>query len=117
MEWSIRTIGSIEKAYWTSNAEFPIHEIPFRKNPNFTGRKDVLDFIHSEFNRGHDRVPIHAIRGMGGIGKTQTAIHYSYEFAKEYDLVYWIRSETDASLTADYETLTQITHNLECHHR
>jgi len=90
-----------------STAEFPIHEIPFRKNINFTGRKDVLDIIHEEFSAAQSRVPIHAIRGMGGIGKTQIAVHYSYEFAKEYDLVYWIRSETDASLTADYEALTQ----------
>lgn len=90
-----------------STAKFPIHEIPFRENPNFTGRKDVLDSIHTEFSAAQNRVPVHAIRGMGGIGKTQTAIHYSYEFRKEYDLVYWIRSETDASLTADYEALTQ----------
>jgi len=90
-----------------STAEFPIHEIPFRKNPNFTGRKDVLDSIQEEFSASQNRVSIHAIRGMGGIGKTQTAVQYSYEFAKEYDLVYWIRSETDASLTADYEALTQ----------
>ena len=90
-----------------STAEFPIHEIPFQKNRNFTGRKDILDSIHEEFSATQDAVPIHAISGMGGIGKTQIAVHYSYEFAKEYDLVYWIRSETDASLTADYETLTQ----------
>ena len=90
-----------------STAEFPIHEIPFRKNPNFTGRKDILDTIHEEFSTSQNRVPIHAISGMGGIGKTQIAVHYSYEFMEEYDLVYWIRSETDASLTADYEALTQ----------
>lgn len=90
-----------------STAEFPIHEIPFQKNRNFTGRKDVLDSIHEEFSTAQGTVPIHIIRGMGGIGKTQIAVHYSYEFMKEYDLVYWIRSETDASLKADYEVLTQ----------
>lgn len=98
--------NAIEKGL-VSTADFPIHEIPFRKNPNFTGRKDILDSIHDEFSSTQNTVPIHAIRGMGGIGKTQTAVQYSYEFAKEYDLVYWIRSETDASLTADYEALTQ----------
>ncbi len=90
-----------------STAEFPIHEIPFQRNRNFTGRKDVLDSIHEEFSTAQSTVPIHIIRGMGGIGKTQIAVYYSYEFAKEYDLVYWVRSETDASLTADYEALTQ----------
>jgi tetratricopeptide (TPR) repeat protein len=90
-----------------STAEFPIHEIPFQRNRNFTGRKDILDSIHHEFSAVQSTIPIHAINGMGGIGKTQIAVYYSYEFAKEYDLVYWIRSETDASLTADYEALTQ----------
>ena len=90
-----------------STAEFPIHEIPFQKNINFTGRTDILDSIHEEFSVSQNTLLIHAISGMGGIGKTQIAVHYSYEFAKEYDLVYWIRAETDASLTADYEALTQ----------
>lgn len=90
-----------------STAEFPIREIPFQKNRNFSGRKDIVNSIHEEFSAAQNRVPIHAISGMGGIGKTQIAVHYSYKFAEDYDLVYWIRSETDASLTADYEALTQ----------
>lgn len=90
-----------------STAEFPIHEIPFQENRNFSGRKDIVNSIHEEFSTAQNTVPIYAVSGMGGIGKTQIAIHYSYEFAKDYDLVYWIRSETDASLTADYEALTQ----------
>ena len=76
-----------------STAEFPIHEIPFQENRNFSGRKDIVNSIHEEFSTAQNTVLIYAVSGMGGIGKTQIAIHYSYEFAKDYDLVYWIRSD------------------------
>jgi tetratricopeptide (TPR) repeat protein len=90
----------------TSNAEFPIIGIPFSQNRNFSGRQNVLDLIRDKFTNKKSSIPIYAITGLGGIGKTQIAVHYSYEYANEYDLIWWIRSETDASISADYQALS-----------
>ena len=41
------------------------------RNPNFTGRDDLLEAIHSSFSAGG---PPQVLTGLGGIGKTQVAI-------------------------------------------
>ncbi|MEU0394502.1 FxSxx-COOH system tetratricopeptide repeat protein, partial [Streptomyces sp. NPDC006208] len=42
------------------------------------------------------RVAVQALRGRGGVGKTQLAIEYGHRFAGEYELAWWIRSEEPA---------------------
>ena len=60
------------------------------RNPNFTGRNDLLLTVRSQLSEEHMAaiVPI-AIRGLGGVGKTQVALEYVYRFASEYDLICW----------------------------
>jgi tetratricopeptide (TPR) repeat protein len=45
---------------------------------------------------------------LGGVGKTQTAVEYTYRHAQEYDLVWWVRSETPEKLAADYALLAEL---------
>jgi hypothetical protein len=47
------------------------------------------------------------IAGMGGIGKTSLALGYAHEFNKEYNLIYWLLSETETSLLKGYRNLLQ----------
>ena len=69
------------------------------RNPEFTGRDSLLAGIYSRLSSGGTAV-VQALRGMGGVGKTQIAIEYAHRFSSEYDLVWWIASE-DSSLIAD----------------
>ena len=41
---------------------------------------------------------VHAVRGMGEVGKTQLAVEYAYAHAGDYDLVWWIAAEEPASI-------------------
>ncbi|GGV44668.1 cytochrome c [Streptomyces longisporoflavus] len=63
------------------------------RNPNFTGRTELLELLGERLREGTTTVLPEAIHGMGGVGKTQLAIEYAYRHQGEYDIVWWIPSE------------------------
>jgi tetratricopeptide (TPR) repeat protein len=69
--------------------------VPVR-NRLFTGREDVLEKLQEALQR--DRRA--ALSGLGGIGKTQTAIEYAHRYRNDYDAVFFIRTDTETALTA-----------------
>ncbi|MGW2690578.1 FxSxx-COOH system tetratricopeptide repeat protein [Streptomyces sp. NPDC001296] len=62
-----------------------------RHHRDFTGRERVLERIHQEFTEGGEGTRI-ALRGPGGIGKTQTAAEYVHRYKGEYDIVWWVNA-------------------------
>jgi len=85
----------------------PIWNVPHQRNINFTGRKELLKELHDALTSGKPAALTQALHGLGGVGKTQTAVEYAYRHAKEYDLVWWVRSETPEKLAADYALLAE----------
>ncbi|MFI9611252.1 FxSxx-COOH system tetratricopeptide repeat protein [Streptomyces sp. NPDC052023] len=63
------------------------------RNPNFTGRTELLELLGQRLREGTTTVLPEAIHGMGGVGKTQLAIEYAYRHQSEYDIVWWIPAE------------------------
>jgi tetratricopeptide (TPR) repeat protein len=58
-----------------------------RDTPAFTGRQRELDTLRATVARAvqaGDPIPIHAIDGMAGVGKTTLAIHAAYMLAKDF---------------------------------
>jgi tetratricopeptide (TPR) repeat protein len=47
--------------------------------------------------------------GMGGVGKTQLALKYTYEYRDSYAGIWWFRAETDGTLQADARDACQET--------
>jgi hypothetical protein len=85
----------------------PLHNLP-PPNPDFVGREDILARLHEFLNQGQGpAVLTQAITGLGGIGKTQTALAYCYRHLGTYRLVWWLRAETSAVLAADFTTLAE----------
>lgn len=84
---------------------FPLHHLPFQRNPNFTGRGGLLERIRQNL-RGEKTtaVPL-VIAGLGGVGKTQVALEYAYRYQSDYDLIWWLSAEDTAALGADFSTL------------
>ena len=65
----------------------------------FAGRDDVLDHMHQLLKERHRVV----ISGLGGIGKTQTALEFASRRRGDYAAgVFWVNAETLGSLTAGY---------------
>src|SRR5205085_8529664 len=64
----------------------PIWNVPLQRNLFFTGREQVLVDLHTALGAGKTAAlpqSPQAISGLGGIGKTQTAVEYAYRFASE----------------------------------
>jgi tetratricopeptide (TPR) repeat protein len=79
--------------------------VPFNRNPHFTGRDSYMEALNTTLHSGKYTALTQAITGLGGIGKTQIAIEYSYRFASEYDIVWWIRAEDRTTLLTDFLNL------------
>jgi tetratricopeptide (TPR) repeat protein len=80
-----------------------VWRVPAR-NPHFTGRGDELAALAAALAKG-PTVTVQAVRGMGGVGKTQLAVEFAHAHATEYDLVYWIAAEEAAALPDQFTAL------------
>src|SRR5258708_29219805 len=76
-------------------------DVPMPRNPNFTGRDEMLRELHSSLQSGR-AAALTAISGLGGVGKTQLALEYAYRYASEYERVFWLRAEVPATLASEY---------------
>ncbi|KAL8838629.1 MAG: hypothetical protein Q9170_002075 [Blastenia crenularia] len=47
------------------------------------------------------------IQGLGGIGKTQTALEYSFTSETNYDAISWVRSELESTLGPTYALIAK----------
>ncbi len=77
--------------------------VPLR-NPNFTGRAGELDQIRASLTAGQV-MTVQALHGMGGIGKTHTAIEYAHRHGRHYELVWWIDAEQAALIAEQFAVL------------
>ena len=74
----------------------PHWQVPFQRNPLFTGREEILEALHTQLHVEQvvALTQSYALRGLGGIGKTQIALEYAYRYALEYSAIFWIEAET-----------------------
>ncbi|EFH83275.1 tetratricopeptide repeat protein [Ktedonobacter racemifer] len=66
--------------------------LPYRRNPFFTGREALLERLHTRLQASPTQ--IYALCGLGGIGKTQTALEYAYRYYSAYQSILWLPAET-----------------------
>jgi tetratricopeptide (TPR) repeat protein len=93
--------------------EWPeVWQVPYRRNPFFTGREELLARLHEQLaTKGTTALSqASAISGLGGIGKTQTALEYAYRYERDYRYVLWVSAEKEDVLRAE---LTQLAASLK----
>ena len=83
----------------------PVWNVPYARNPSFTGRTATLGKLQNGLTREPGMVHPQVITGTGGVGKTQLAAEYAWRHRADYDAVWWIRAEGSASLHGDYAAL------------
>ena len=77
-----------------------------KPNPYFTGREDILEKLHNSLNS--DKAATLAISGLGGIGKSQTAVEYAYIYRNEYNAVLWVEADSREAIISSYATLAEV---------
>jgi tetratricopeptide (TPR) repeat protein len=87
-----------------------IENVPYARNPYFTGRENVLQNLHEALSKESATALTqgHAIFGLGGIGKTQTALEYIYRYRSEYRFIFWTRADTEVALQAGFVEIAKL---------
>ncbi len=87
-----------------------VWNVPYRRNPVFTGREPLLaklvEALHTDDAAALTQPQ--ALSGLGGIGKTQIALEYAYRFQCDYRAVLWVRADTHENLTSSYLALAAL---------
>jgi tetratricopeptide (TPR) repeat protein len=82
----------------------PVWNLFQRRNIHFVGREHHLQSLQHGFALSATLRP-RALTGPGGSGKTALAIEYAYLHQDRYDIVWWIRADTQATIVSDLAAL------------
>ncbi len=93
----------------------PIWSVPYRRNPFFTGQEGILTQLRTALTVNKtaaltQQATPQAISGLGGIGKTQIALEYSYRYGQEYQAVLWAQADSREALVLAYSKLASLLH-------
>jgi tetratricopeptide (TPR) repeat protein len=81
----------------------PVWNLFQRRNSNFVGRAQNLRDIELALVQKKHRPQ--ALTGGGGSGKTALAVEYAFSRQEKYDIVWWIRADSAATIAADLAAL------------
>jgi tetratricopeptide (TPR) repeat protein/DNA-binding XRE family transcriptional regulator len=82
--------------------------VPYRRNPFFTGREIVLKRLHDMLTSEKAAALTQAISGLGGVGKTQTAVEYAYRYTGDYKTILWARADSRETLVSDFLSIANL---------
>ena len=81
----------------------PGSRLPFLRNPDFTGRREPLLALAGALLHAPSGPALitQALTGMGGTGKTQLAVEFSYRFGRYFHGVHWLDARDPAALESE----------------
>jgi tetratricopeptide (TPR) repeat protein len=92
-----------------NSATNPVHYvIPYRSNPFFTGRETELAKIDQALAK-QGEAAIQALAGLGGIGKTATAIEYAHRHQEKYpnEHIFWIIADNNSNVVNSFNNIAK----------
>ena len=83
----------------------PVWNLPMQLR-NFVGREDLLDRVKHGLQHRH----LVTLFGIGGIGKSRSAVEFAYQSSSDYDAVWRIRARDPGTARADLAALSSSLH-------
>ena len=93
----VRVLCRIPPTHGKSDS-FPIWNVPYPVNRFFVDREEILEKVRDTLRQQQ----IAALTGLGGIGKTQTALEFAYKYRHYYKAVLWARADCRDALISDF---------------
>ncbi|RPB28754.1 hypothetical protein L211DRAFT_818649 [Terfezia boudieri ATCC MYA-4762] len=88
-----------------------LFDIPFllniRKSSEFVGREYLIESLKQNVEEGKYTQNTIVLYGTGGMGKTQLALEYIYQYYKDYSSVFWINAATDQTTILGFTQIMQ----------
>ncbi|HUW61648.1 MAG TPA: FxSxx-COOH system tetratricopeptide repeat protein, partial [Candidatus Bathyarchaeia archaeon] len=80
------------------------------RNRHFTGRKEILARIEKGLASGRvGLTQVKGISGLGGIGKTETALEFAYRnLGKPYQYAFWVRADAKGEIDSGFMEIARL---------
>ena len=92
-----------------------VWNIPYARNRFFTGREELLNQLHMQLTKERNSnaavaalTQPQAIKGLGGMGKTQIAVEYAYRYHDMYPVTLWVNAATEETLITSFVAIADI---------
>jgi tetratricopeptide (TPR) repeat protein/transcriptional regulator with XRE-family HTH domain len=94
--------------------------VPYLRNPHFTGRDELLEQLarHLSLEQPDDATTTRravlsqtqAVKGLGGIGKTQIAVEYAYRSREqgEHTHILWVNAASEEAIISSFQALAAV---------
>ena len=82
-----------------------IQNLPRRPTPVFVGREYALGKLRGALAGDASAVVTQAVYGLGGVGKSELALHHADARRADYALIWWITAEDPAQIQAGLAAL------------
>jgi len=82
----------------------------YQRNPHLVGRAELIETLRNKLC-GDKETFSHrlALYGLGGVGKTEIAIEYAFQFKEEYHSIFWVQATTLADLLSGFQKIAEAT--------
>ncbi|CAO2647163.1 Nn.00g080850.m01.CDS01 [Neocucurbitaria sp. VM-36] len=87
----------------------PMALLPCPRNLHFCGREGILHDMEQTLSTSKNNYELSsvALHGIGGIGKTQIALEYTFKYRGSYSSIFWARAETEATLVESFAHISR----------
>ncbi|RDW59938.1 hypothetical protein BP6252_13025 [Coleophoma cylindrospora] len=100
---------TVSVRFLPAQRKLPTSTVPFERDKEFVGRRDVLARLELEYSHRHSHKRV-VLVGLGGVGKSQIAIEWSYRLRAQDPMtwVFWVHGSTKDRFKQSYKSIAAL---------